>query len=95
MDSSEQARRKALRDGYKQGQQEATWQALTLDRAALDGLLDHVEERVTGDGCDHSLRYSQEWAEQEGRAWEPLSAALRQAGGHCDCEVLANVDPDS
>lgn len=93
MRSEQQARRKALRDAYVQAGTEAAMTALTLDRPALDALLDHLDERLTETGCDHSLRLTQAWAEQQVRAWRPLADALREAGGSCDCEVLANVDP--
>lgn len=68
--------------------------ALTLDRPALDALLDHLDERLSEDGCDHTLRLTQAWAEKESRDWTPLADALREAGGYCDCEVLANVNPE-
>lgn len=94
MSGDEKAQRKALRDSYKQGEKQTAMTALTLDRPALDSLLDHLDEALSDQGCDHSLRFTQAWAEQEGREWEPLADGLREAGGYCDCEVLANVDPD-
>lgn len=94
MSSDEKARRKALRDSYKLGEKQTVMAALTLDRPALDALLDHLDERLSGEGCDHTLRFTQAWAEQEGRDWQPLADALHEAGGYCDCEVLANVDPN-
>ena len=94
MSRDEKAHRKALRDLYKQGEKQTTMIALILDRPALDALLDHLDERLSEDGCDHTLRLTQAWAEQESRDWSSLADALREAGGYCDCEVMANVDPD-
>ena len=94
MSGDDKARLKALRDSYKHGQRDAAWTALTLDRPALDTLLSYLDERVGAEGCDHSHRLTQQWADQQRRAWEPLAEALRESGGYCDCEVLANVDPE-
>lgn len=91
--SEEKARRKALRDTYKRVERKAAMTSLTLDRPALDSLLDHLDERSRQQGCDHTLRFTQAWAQQEGRVWETLADALREAGGYCDCEVLANAGP--
>ena len=87
------ARRKALRDAYKRGERASAWDRLTLDRPALDRLLDHLDERLS-EPCDHTLRFTEEWARGESRDWPALEAALADAGGGCDCEVLANVDPE-
>ncbi len=94
MSCDEKARRKALRDSYKQGEKQTAMTALTLDRRALDALLDHLHQRLSEEGCDHTLRLTRAWAEQEARDWTALADALREAGGYCDCEVLANVDPE-
>ncbi|GAA3041452.1 DUF2695 domain-containing protein [Kitasatospora albolonga] len=92
--TSEQERRRALRDAYKAERRSEDWDVLGLDRDGLDELLDDLDERLEESGCDHTLRHSRAWAEAGAREWSALEAGLRALGGHCDCEVLANVDPD-
>lgn len=89
---TDRERRRALRDAWKAGQRRAAWERLGLDREQLDGLLGYLDEQAGA--CDHSLRHSRAWAAAQGLDWPVLEGALRDAGGGCDCEVAANVDPD-
>jgi len=69
--------------------------ALGIDRAQLDALYEHVKRHLVQHGCDHTLRYTQEWALAQPEVdWPRLRRALENAGGFCDCEVLMNTDPD-
>ncbi|GHH76117.1 hypothetical protein GCM10018781_46580 [Kitasatospora indigofera] len=92
--TSERDRRRTLRDSYKAERKRDEWNVLGIDRELLDDLLDHVEERLAVTGCDHTLRHSRTWADSHSVAWSALEAGLQAGGGSCDCEVLANVDPD-
>ena len=88
-------RRRHLKAAYKNAQREVAWAALGIDRAQLDSLHRHIESRRVQNGCDHTLRFSQEWAMAHPEVdWPRLQMSLEDAGGHCDCEVLANTDPD-
>jgi hypothetical protein len=88
-------RRRFLKLAYKNAQREVAWAALGIDRAQLDALYEHVERRRVRHGCDSTLRYTQEWAMAHPEIdWPRLRLGLVEAGGHCDCEVLANTDPD-
>ena len=51
-------------------------------------------ERLDAAGCDHSMRFTEQWAVARQSDWTRLTEALGNAGGYCDCEVLANTDPD-
>ncbi len=47
-------------------------------------------------GCDHTLRYTIEWMKM--RQIQDIRANIEKIvdlGGHCDCEVLLNVDPET
>ncbi|MBW3542434.1 MAG: DUF2695 domain-containing protein [Planctomycetes bacterium] len=50
-----------------------------------------LEQELTRHGCDHSLRLVQHWLAASGFPREPVETWLRNNGGRCDCEVLANV----
>lgn len=90
----EKAQRKAARDAYRRQQREAAWARLGLTRAELDSLYDYLDPRLGEQGCDHSNRFTQEWALTNRFDWPRLEEALAEAGGYCDCEVIFNTDPD-
>ncbi|MFJ9518461.1 DUF2695 domain-containing protein [Kitasatospora sp. NPDC101801] len=92
--TSERDRRRELRDAYKAGVKRDEWDVLGIGREQLDDLLAHLEEKLGETGCDHSLRHSRDWADSRGEPWSELEQGLQASGGGCDCEVLANVDPD-
>ena len=55
-------------------------------RALFDGL-----DAALEDGCDHTLRHTRELLRERGLDEERVLPWLAEYGGHCDCEVLANV----
>lgn len=71
---------------------ESTWTDLKLTPAQLEELGEHIRARLSESGCDHSLRFSEEWFQTAnvGKT-AALKEALRNQGGYCDCEVLNNV----
>ena len=71
---------------------ESEWSELNITPAQLDALGDHLNERLLKEGCDHTLRHTQEWLKTAGIG-KPKSIvdALRNRGGYCDCEVLNNI----
>lgn len=45
--------------------------------------------------CDHTLRYTIDWLhEQDIQNIRSNIEKIADLGGHCDCEVLLNVQPD-
>ena len=91
----DKARRKWLKDAYLRADQAASASFLPLDRPQLESLLDHVEAAVDAEGCDHTRRAADAWAEQHGIDLDRLHRGLEEYGGYCDCEVVMNVDPDT
>ncbi len=87
------ARRKQLKDQYLRDEQTASASLMSLDREQLGSLLDHVENAVDRDGCDHSRRATDAWALARRLDLARLHAGLEEYGGYCDCEVVMNVDP--
>ncbi|WP_206789048.1 DUF2695 domain-containing protein [Amycolatopsis sp. MtRt-6] len=83
--------RRAAKNAYKQRARDEMWDRLGLDAGQLADLLDHLDEDA--DGCDGELTRTREWALDAGLGWPPLEERLRELGGGCDCEVLANLDP--
>jgi hypothetical protein len=91
--ADEQAKRKALRQRYRAEQRKAAWTRLGLTREQLDDLLKHLDHRLA-EPCDETLVMTRRWAEDHGVPWSRLEIGLHDSGAGCDCEVLANVDPD-
>lgn len=91
---SDRDRRRRLRDAYKAERRQEAWDTLGIDREQLDDLLAGVGESLADTGCDHTLRHSRAWADSRSIPWPALEAGLLAGGAGCDCEVLANVDPD-
>jgi hypothetical protein len=71
---------------------ESKWANLKLLPAELADLGNHLRARLSEQGCDHTLRLTQEWlgASKVAKA-KGVMDALRNQGGYCDCEVLYNV----
>lgn len=57
----------------------------------LRELFDHLDQEI-GSGCDHTLRLTTEFLQKRGLDVDRVLPWLREHGGYCDCEVLANVE---
>lgn len=76
-------------------QRRQAWNDLGLEREKLHQLLEYLASwGVDEEACDRTHRLTRKWAEAQGIDWLPLRDRLVNRGGACDCEVLANVDPD-
>lgn len=58
--------------------------------ANLFGYLTSLLKDEAMGGCDHTLRFTKQFAETYKLSFEGLSRILEETGGHCDCEVLLN-----
>ncbi len=52
----------------------------------MQSLFDMLDEQFPLRGCDRTLRLTCSWLAAEGLDW------LRNNGGCCDCEALANAE---
>lgn len=55
----DKARRRFLRDAYKNAERVARTALLTIDQDQLEQLLDYVDERLGEQPCDHTARHAQ------------------------------------
>eukprot|EP01034_Spumella_vulgaris_P039476 gene39476-48780_t len=71
---------------------ESKWEALPLTPDELQNLGTYLSAQLATHGCDHTPRLTKEWLAQfsPGKHEQKLKA-LRNWGGYCDCEVLANA----
>ncbi len=63
-----------------------------LSPQQITQLIDHLDNRVQSEGCDHTTRFASRWAEENRVPWQDLQDALDQAGLFCDCEIVLNLD---
>ena len=73
----------------KQAQAEA---AMSISKADLKSLFDYVDQQLEQNGCDHTLKAARFFLMQHNLPEEPIINWLVEAGGGCDCEVIANVE---
>jgi hypothetical protein len=96
MSQREDAARSDLRRAWKREQSRHFWDELGLTANQLHDLHEYLDRMLAESGsCDHSLRFSHEWSQLRGVDVLQLENSLIRLGGACDCEVLANVDPDA
>lgn len=65
-------------------------QCITTEQ--LEDLLSFIEKRARG-RCNHTLRFTTEWAAKNRVDVISLYQFLNAHGGFCDCEVCMNVEP--
>ena len=68
---------------------------MILTPEQLKALLDHLDDSLGTTACDHTNRLTRAWADENAVDPEALERSLIHFGGGCDCEVLANVDPQT
>lgn len=88
----EKARRKAIRSALRQEQRESVRNSLPIAPAQMKALFDYVDSQLSSLDCDDTLRFVREFIEAQGLPEDKTIAWLATGGGHCDCEVLDNVE---
>ena len=90
--AEEKRRRKELSQCAKATAEDSLKASLPVSIAQLRALFDYLDNRLTEAGCDHSLRFTKQFAESNQVPFESLKTWLAALSGYCDCEVLANVE---
>ena len=85
------ARDRDRKEAWKAAERSTAKQAFPLPDELLEKLFAHVSEAVDRDGCDHSLRATQNWLAGRDVDRPSVIAWLEENGGYCDCEVVANA----
>jgi hypothetical protein len=88
----ETARRRALKQGTRQAERDAIRSTLPLTPEQMCRLFDFVDEQLSAVSCDDTLRNALAFLGKEGLPVDPVIRWLENAGGYCDCEVLANAE---
>src|SRR5262245_46808596 len=66
-----------------------------LDRARISRLCQFVDQLVRKNGCDHSHRFTLQWAAAESIDCDDLLDVLEANGAFCDCEAVLNLSEDT
>ena len=91
--NNDKAQRQALKNAWKQQQQEAFEASLPMARPLFQNLFDFLDDHIGEKGCDHTLRLTQRFLSKNGiENTEAVIKWLNDNGGYCDCEVLYNVE---
>lgn len=61
----------------------------------VERLVAAVDTKIRDAGCDHTLRFTEQWAAGNGINWDDLVDVLEVNGAFCDCEVVLNITEDS
>jgi len=86
------ARKKQLKDQWREQQRRAALTALPLPVPELKAMFDMLDAELPRKGCDHSRRLTHAWLASRGHEVQRVLTWLDTQGGYCDCEILANVE---
>jgi hypothetical protein len=84
--------KKKLKTAFKAAERHSLETSMPLSKSDLKALLDYLDE--SGFSCDHSLMHTTEFLKARQLDSEKIIPWLREHGGHCDCEILANVEDE-
>jgi hypothetical protein len=84
-------KRKVALAAWKAHQRTDVRSKFPLSDSQLASLFDSLDAELPDRGCDHTLRLVREWCARADLEPAPVEAWLRDNGGYCDCEALANA----
>lgn len=88
---SKDTRKKELKNAWREQERQNLTASIPMPLQDLRGLFDYLDQEGEA-GCDHTLRLTAEFLQKRGLDVERIVPWLREHGGYCDCEVLANVE---
>lgn len=88
---SDDARKDELKKAWKQQERQKLIASIPMPHQILRDLFDYLDQEVES-GCDHTFRLTTAFLQKRGLDLERILPWLREHGGYCDCEVLANVE---
>ena len=88
---SQDPRKDALKKAWREQKNQKLLASLPMTQVDLRELFDHLD-RAGAPPCDHTLRDTVQFLERKKIDVQRVVPWLKEHGGHCDCEVLANVE---
>jgi len=82
---------KALLKDWKEKKKNKFKAKLPVSKSKLEKLFDFVATKLDENSCDDTLRFTLEFIQEKKMPETKAIHWLKENGGFCDCEVLANV----
>lgn len=83
---------KQARPNTKAGPRKEFVETLPMAADLFHQLFTTLNQQLSSDECDHSLRWTEEFLSDNDVDVEAVVEWLAEEGGLCDCEVIANVE---
>lgn len=87
MDNIDRNRKRSWKDKQKA----LARASFPLPDESMEQLFSAVDQALEAEGCDHTLRFTESWLNRSGFDHLTTVAWLKEHGGFCDCEVIANA----
>ena len=91
-DKDEKARRKQILHEVRDQQRQKIRDAFPASVLVLKSLFDFLDEKLSEADCDDTFRFTREYIQRNTTDEDHVIRWLEENGGHCDCEVLDNVE---
>jgi hypothetical protein len=88
----EEERRKALKQAVRQAERDHIRSTLPIPAEQMRALFDFVGQKLSGNECDNRLTHTLVFLGDNELPVDQVVRWLHDAGGYCDCEVLANAE---
>ena len=85
-------RKKELLAQFKKQENEKVLSGLNTDIQNIHDLLDYIDEYLEENDCDDTLSATTKFLKENDIEIESTLNWLKNNGGYCDCEVLANIE---
>jgi DNA polymerase I-like protein with 3'-5' exonuclease and polymerase domains len=92
MKSTEKEKRREVQLQIQQRQKQAFIASLPMEAITFTHLFDYLDEKLEAEGCDHSLKFTEEYLQKLNFPTQTIIQWLNENGGFCDCEVLGNIE---
>ena len=92
MNKTEKERRNIIKRQLKKEEKEKALDSLPISTGKINELLDYLEEKISVIDCDETLKLTLDFIDKNNLPKDILIDWFTENGGHCDCEVLANVE---
>lgn len=82
-----------LKSLFKTQEKTAFEKSLPISKTQFQELFDFLDSKLGDAGCDDTLKFCNEFFAKNSIAnFEEVIGWLKENGGFCDCEVLANIE---
>ncbi len=94
MDKTEKEKRKKIKRLIKQKERDKILDSLSISLEMLQNCFDFLDFKLAENDCDDTQKITLQFTEQNNLPKDDFIEWLRNNGGYCDCEVLANVESE-